>query len=139
MHIDLTYTMTDAGEIVVNKRASHSNRAVKLPFVHSITSLLSSVSIFVSWKMNSGTELLDIWAGAGTAAAGFEIIGTGAESKNPDGPKDEEATGGLLGEVSLSGTEMLVCGVDGLFESRVELETMLLLVSGHDVCSCAVS
>jgi hypothetical protein len=73
------------GEVVVNKRAFHTNQAGKLPFDHSITSLLSSVSIFVSWKMNSATVLLlDTEAGAGTEAAGLEMIGTGAASTVPD-------------------------------------------------------
>lgn len=76
--------------------------------------------------------LLDTGAGAGTEASGLEMIGTGAESNIPEVGRDEDTARGMLDEVSLSKSALLVCGGDGIIESRV-------LVSGNDACSWTVS
>jgi hypothetical protein len=80
--------------------------------------------------MNSATVLL-LGAGAGTAAAALEIMGTEAESNILDASKDKD---------TLSSDVVLVSDGDGIMELRVELETASLVVSGNDVsCSPAVS
>lgn len=74
--------------------------------------------------------MLLLVAGAGTEAAAVVIMGTEPESNIPDCPEDKDAPSDIL----------LVSDGDNVVELRVELETVLLLVSGNAVaCSPTVS
>jgi hypothetical protein len=78
------HTRVSDGGLVIENEGTFCGQKVPpslyyIPCVHSIMSLLSSVSIFVSWYRNSGMALLGIMPGIGTAPLIVCRFGTWAD------------------------------------------------------------